>query len=152
MHYLRLSVLSALAAGPLGSAATPFAPNWNDMRTKHIWNTVPGKWEGIGHPPVGTTIDLRIALKPHRESALIDALYEVSSPKHPRHIFFYHSSDLTYAHVSRCYVADMAHTSPRSRSLTLSRRTQTRSSSSSPGLSTTVCPPPTSQRHTVAAG
>ncbi|KAH9037710.1 hypothetical protein EDB84DRAFT_1577534 [Lactarius hengduanensis] len=78
MHYLRLSVLCALAVitKPLDSAATPFTPNWNDMHTKHRWNAIPGKWESIGQSPVGTTIDLRIALKPHREHPLTDAIYE----------------------------------------------------------------------------
>ncbi|KAH9019170.1 subtilisin-like protein [Lactarius pseudohatsudake] len=87
MHYLRLSVFWALAVitRPLDSAATPFAPNWNDTRTKHRWNAIPSKWESIGQPPAGTTIDLRIALKPHREHALTDAIYEVSNPKHPKY-------------------------------------------------------------------
>ncbi|KAH8990011.1 subtilisin-like protein [Lactarius hatsudake] len=91
MHYLRLSVFCALAviSRSLNSAATPFAPNWNDMHTKHRWNAIPGKWESIGQPPVGTTIDLRIALKPHREHALTDAIYEVSNPKHPKHALFF---------------------------------------------------------------
>ncbi|KAH9166721.1 subtilisin-like protein [Lactarius sanguifluus] len=71
---------------PLDSAATLFAPNWNVMHTKHRWNAIPGKWESIGQPPVGTTIDLRIALKPHREHALADAIYEVSNPNHPKHV------------------------------------------------------------------
>ncbi|KAH9166873.1 subtilisin-like protein [Lactarius sanguifluus] len=87
MHCLRLSVLCALAVitTPLDSAATLFPPNWNDMHTKHRWNAIPGKWESIGQPPVGTTIDLHIALKPHREHALTDAIHEVSNPKHPRY-------------------------------------------------------------------
>ncbi|KAH9069361.1 hypothetical protein EDB83DRAFT_2518496 [Lactarius deliciosus] len=80
MHYLRLSVSCALSVvtRPLDSAATPFAPNWNDIHTKHRWNVIPGKWESIGQPHVGTTIDLHIALKPHREHALTDAIYEVA--------------------------------------------------------------------------
>ncbi|KAH8987778.1 subtilisin-like protein [Lactarius hatsudake] len=86
MHYLRLSVLCALAvvARPIDSVATPFLQNWNDMHTKHRWpgNAIPGKWESIGKPPVGATIDLSIALKPHREHALADAIQEVSNPKH----------------------------------------------------------------------
>ncbi|KAH9041312.1 subtilisin-like protein [Lactarius pseudohatsudake] len=90
MHYLRLSVLCALAvvARPIDSVATPFLPNWNDMHTKHRWNAIPGKWETIGQPPVGTTIDLSIALRPHREHALTDAIHEVSNPKHPKHVLF----------------------------------------------------------------
>ncbi|KAH9009121.1 Pro-kumamolisin, activation domain-containing protein, partial [Lactarius hengduanensis] len=57
------------------------------MHIKHSWNAVPRNWESLGHPPSGTTIDLYIALKPRRENALVDALYEVSEPRHPR----YHS-------------------------------------------------------------
>ncbi|KAH8989488.1 subtilisin-like protein [Lactarius akahatsu] len=91
MHYLWLSVLCALVVitRPLDSAATPFAPNWNNMHTKHRWNAIPGKWESIGQPPVGITIDLRIALKPHCEHALTDAIYEVSNPNHPKHVLFF---------------------------------------------------------------
>ncbi|KAH8982325.1 subtilisin-like protein [Lactarius hatsudake] len=70
---------------PLDSAATPFPPNWNDMHTKHRWNTIPEKWESIGKPPVGTTIDLSIALRPQREHALADAIHEVSNPNHPKY-------------------------------------------------------------------
>ncbi|KAF8266286.1 Pro-kumamolisin, activation domain-containing protein [Lactarius quietus] len=78
MHYLWLSVLLPFAAVPLCSTAesTAFVPNWNNMHTKHRWNAVPGKWHSIGRPSVGTTFDLRIALKPQNENALIDALYE----------------------------------------------------------------------------
>ncbi|KAH9161794.1 subtilisin-like protein [Lactarius sanguifluus] len=91
MHYLRLSVLCALAVitTPLDSAATPFPSNWNDMHTKHRWNAIPSKWERIGQPPVGTSIDLHIALKPHREHALTDTIDEVSNPKHPKHVLFF---------------------------------------------------------------
>ncbi|KAH9055020.1 subtilisin-like protein [Lactarius vividus] len=87
MHYLRLSVFCVLAVitKPIDSAATLFAQNWNDMHTKHRWSAIPGKWETIGQPLVGTTIDLRIALKPHREHALTDAIYEISNPKHPKY-------------------------------------------------------------------
>ncbi|KAH9159723.1 subtilisin-like protein [Lactarius sanguifluus] len=87
MYYLRLSVLCAIAiiTTPLDSVATPFPQNWNDMHTKHRWNAIPGKWESIGQPPVGTTIDLSIALKPNRKRALADAIHEVSNPKHPKY-------------------------------------------------------------------
>ncbi|KAF8268692.1 subtilisin-like protein [Lactarius quietus] len=87
MHHHRHSLLFALAAALLGGAATstPLSPNWNKTHTKHGWNAVPGKWDSIGRPPMGTTIDLRIALKPQNENALLDALYEVSNPKHPRY-------------------------------------------------------------------
>jgi tripeptidyl-peptidase-1 len=56
------------------------------MRVKHTWDTVPVNWESLGPPFPGTTIDLRIALKPHRENALIDSLYGVSTPKHPKYV------------------------------------------------------------------
>ncbi|KAH9041310.1 subtilisin-like protein [Lactarius pseudohatsudake] len=91
MHYLRLFVLCALTVitTPLESAATPSPPNWNDMHTKHRWNAIPRKWETIGKPPVGTTIDLSIALRPHREHALADAIHEVSNPNHPKYILWF---------------------------------------------------------------
>ncbi|KAH9059104.1 subtilisin-like protein [Lactarius vividus] len=87
MHYLRLSVLCALAVitRPLDSAATHSSPNWNDIHTKHKWNAIPDKWESIGQPTDGTTIDLHIALKPHHEHALADTIYEVSNPNHPKY-------------------------------------------------------------------
>jgi hypothetical protein len=65
---------------------TPIA--WHDMRVKHAWHAVPDNWESLGRPAAGTIIDLYIALKPHQESALIDALYEVSDPDHSRHVLF----------------------------------------------------------------
>jgi tripeptidyl-peptidase-1 len=83
MHWV--SVLFVLAAAPLG-LATPLSPRWDDIRVKHLWGSIPDKWECQGHPPAGTTIDLRIALKPHREFALIDALHEVSDPSHPKYV------------------------------------------------------------------
>ncbi|KAH9067996.1 subtilisin-like protein [Lactarius deliciosus] len=85
MHFNWLSVLSVLSAGSLFILATPLSPLWDDMRLKHAWRTVPANWEIIGHPPVGTTINLYLALKPQREDALIDALYEVSDPRHPKY-------------------------------------------------------------------
>ena len=84
MYWLSVLSVTVLAA-PLG-LATPLSLRWEDMRSKHSWGSIPEKWECQGHPPVGTTIDLRIALKPHRESALIDTLYEVSNPNHPKYV------------------------------------------------------------------
>ncbi|KAH8976607.1 subtilisin-like protein [Lactarius hatsudake] len=55
------------------------------MHIKHSWNAVPKNWESLGRPPSSTTIDLYIALKPQRENAVVDALYEVSEPGHPRY-------------------------------------------------------------------
>ncbi|KAH9053651.1 subtilisin-like protein [Lactarius vividus] len=73
MHYHLLSVLFTLAAVILGCLATP---RWDDLRTKHAWKAVPENWECLGLPPADTVINLHIALKPHRENALIEALYE----------------------------------------------------------------------------
>ncbi|KAH9160013.1 subtilisin-like protein [Lactarius sanguifluus] len=55
------------------------------MHIKHSWSAVPKNWESLGRPPSGTTIDLYITLKPQRENAVVDALYEVSEPGHPRY-------------------------------------------------------------------
>ncbi|KAH8997754.1 subtilisin-like protein [Lactarius hatsudake] len=73
-----ISVLFVLAASLLGSLAKPFSPRWHDMRIKHSWNTVPENWESLGNPLSGTTIDLYVALKAHRENALIDTLHQVA--------------------------------------------------------------------------
>ncbi|KAH9036741.1 subtilisin-like protein [Lactarius deliciosus] len=83
MHYYHcIFVLSVLATSLLGGLTKP---SWEDMRMKHSWNAVPRNWESLGRPPSGTTIDLYIALKPWRENALVDTLYEVSEPGHPRY-------------------------------------------------------------------
>ncbi|KAH9008885.1 subtilisin-like protein [Lactarius hengduanensis] len=75
MRYHWLYVLSFLTATPLADFATPLAP-WGDLHVKHAWSSVPANWETLGCPSAGTTIDLYIALNPHQESALVDALYE----------------------------------------------------------------------------
>ncbi|KAI9455777.1 subtilisin-like protein [Lactarius psammicola] len=80
-----LSVLSTLAAVLLGGFATPLAPRWGRMRVIHAWNAVPKNWESQGYPHNKTTIDLYLALKSHREDALIDALYKVSNPWDPQY-------------------------------------------------------------------
>ncbi|KAH9165482.1 subtilisin-like protein [Lactarius sanguifluus] len=87
MRYHLVSALSVLAAILLASLAKPFSPHWDDMRIKHSWNAVPENWESLGNPLSGTTIDLYVALKAHRENALIDTLYKVSDPNHPRHVY-----------------------------------------------------------------
>ncbi|KAH9029629.1 subtilisin-like protein [Lactarius hengduanensis] len=96
MRYHWLYALSFLTATPLAHFATPLAP-WGDMRVKHTWSAVPANWETLGCPSAATTIDLYIALNPHQESALIDALYQVSDPKHPRY----------GAHLSKEQVAEL---------------------------------------------
>ncbi|KAH9059184.1 subtilisin-like protein [Lactarius vividus] len=94
---IRLFVLSTLVAGCLGGLATSFAPRWNETKVKHAWNTIPDNWADLGHPSAGTTIDLHLSLKSHDENALIDALYEVSDPDHPRF----------RSHLSKEQVADL---------------------------------------------
>ncbi|KAH9036775.1 subtilisin-like protein [Lactarius deliciosus] len=105
MRYHLISVLSVLAAILRGSLAKPFSPRWDDMRIKHFWNAVPDNWESLGDPLSGTTIDLYVALKAHRENALIDTLYQVSDPNHPRHVYS--------AAPSLMHVADLVSPPPR---------------------------------------
>jgi len=64
--------------------AFPTATHRDDMRTKHSRRTIPERWEHHGHPPSSSAIALRIVPKPHLEDALIEALYKVSNPKHPK--------------------------------------------------------------------
>ncbi|KAH9012365.1 subtilisin-like protein [Lactarius pseudohatsudake] len=83
MRYRWITVLFLLSVVPLGGIAT--SP-WDDMRFKHSWKTIPENWQSLGLPTAHTTIDLYIALKPYRENSLVDALNEVSDPRHPRHV------------------------------------------------------------------
>ncbi|KAH9061986.1 subtilisin-like protein [Lactarius vividus] len=101
MRYHWLYVLSFLTAIHPAIFATPLDP-WGDMRAKHTWSAVPANWETLGCPSAGTTMDLYIALNPHQEDALIDALYQVSDPKHPRY----------GAHLSREQVAELVRPHP----------------------------------------
>ena len=81
-----LTVLSVLHAVPFACKATPPAPLWSDVRVMHTWKSVPVNWESLGPPPANTTIDLFLALKPDRKYALTNALYEVSNPRHQKHV------------------------------------------------------------------
>ncbi|KAF8271587.1 subtilisin-like protein [Lactarius quietus] len=86
MHWRRqFSVLFFFAATPLANFTTPLVPPWDDLHVKHTWIDVPQNWETLGSPSSNTTIDLHIALVPQYENALIDALYEVSTPGHPKY-------------------------------------------------------------------
>ncbi|KAH9000929.1 peptidase S8/S53 domain-containing protein [Lactarius hatsudake] len=108
MHYYHcISVLSVLATSLLGGLAKRLSLPWEDMHIKHSWNAVPKDWVAMGPPPPGTTIDLYIAVKPRRENALVDTLYEVSQPGHPRY----------RAHLTKEQVADLV--APRPQSLEL---------------------------------
>ena len=60
--------------------------HWDEVLVKHTWNTVPANWESLGNATAGAVINLYIALKPGRESALIDALFEVSNPENTKHV------------------------------------------------------------------
>ncbi|KAI0064450.1 subtilisin-like protein [Artomyces pyxidatus] len=86
--------LSILVATPLG-LTSPVSPRWSDLQVKHSWPNVPRNWHCEGPAPEGTTIDLRIGLKPHREDALVEALHEVSDPAHEKY----------GAHLSKAQVA-----------------------------------------------
>ncbi|KAH9161681.1 subtilisin-like protein [Lactarius sanguifluus] len=79
MHYHLRSVLFTLAAVILGCLASP---RWDDLRVKHAWKSIPENWESLGIPSAGTTINLHLALKPHREKALVTALYEEQVAEH----------------------------------------------------------------------
>ena len=87
MHYHWLIVITISTIARLACLATPLASRWDDMHVKHAWEAAPQNWESIGPPFPNTTIDLRIALKPGNEKALVDALYEVSTPSHPKYVF-----------------------------------------------------------------
>jgi hypothetical protein len=117
----------------------------------HSWDSIPEKWECQGQPPAGTTIDLRVALKPQRENALIDALYEISDPGHSKYVtipLFLYVNLLIYI----CVVLDTVRTYPRSKSPSSSLRIQTHSNSSVPGLNTTRFRPLRSRSHMAGAG
>ncbi|KAH9163158.1 subtilisin-like protein, partial [Lactarius sanguifluus] len=115
MRYHWLYVLAFLTATPLADFAKPLAP-WGDVRVKHAWSSVPANWETLGCPSAGTTIDLYIALNSRHDNALIDALYEVSDPKHPRHIHLTAAPlarSFTYgAHLSKEQVAELVRPHP----------------------------------------
>ncbi|KAF8267808.1 peptidase S8/S53 domain-containing protein [Lactarius quietus] len=65
--------------------AVATSPRWDDTHVKHTWNNVPSNWESLGPPFSNTTIDLHIALQPQYENALVDALYDVSTPGNPKY-------------------------------------------------------------------
>ncbi|KAH9167472.1 subtilisin-like protein [Lactarius sanguifluus] len=69
-----LSVLPILSALLLCGFATPLASRWDGMKVKHAWDAVPKNWQSLGHPSNQTTIDLHLALKSHREDAMVEAL------------------------------------------------------------------------------
>ncbi|KAH9045599.1 Pro-kumamolisin, activation domain-containing protein [Lactarius pseudohatsudake] len=86
-----LHQLSVLAAVPLVNFATPLTPSW----------------ETLSPPPVGTSIDLHNALKPQDQNALIDALYEVSTPRSPKHVLSNTPRTIYRAHLSKEEVAKL---------------------------------------------
>ncbi|KAH8976683.1 subtilisin-like protein [Lactarius hatsudake] len=104
-RWIPQTVLFLLSAVPLGGIVTS---RWDDMRSKHSWETIPEKWECLGLPTADTVIDLYIALKPYRENALVDALNEVSDPGHLRHVSSTMPLPCIYGmHLSREQVADI---------------------------------------------
>ncbi|KAI9435317.1 subtilisin-like protein [Lactarius indigo] len=98
MRSHRIFALSSLAVVSLAGLVTPHSPRWGEMRSKHSWAAVPEDWQHLGPPPNDTTIDLYVALNTDGgEDALIDALYEVSTPGHQKY----------GAHLSREQVAKL---------------------------------------------
>ena len=86
-HWLStLSILIALLLLVLLAEFATAAVHWDEKRVMHAWDDVPTDWESQGNTTVGAKIKLHFALKSDRENALIDALYEVSNPDHPRHV------------------------------------------------------------------
>ncbi|KAF8257822.1 subtilisin-like protein [Lactarius quietus] len=113
MNYNWLYVVSFLSVAlQVLCLLTPrHSPYWDNMRLKHAWKAVPTNWEALGHPPPDTMINLYLALKPRHENALIDALNEVSDPKHPKHASsatLLRINVLTYgAHLSKEQAAEL---------------------------------------------
>ena len=85
MLYHWLFALSFLIIVLLADFVT-VAVRWDEMLVMHNWNDIPTDWESLGNTTAGATIKLHIALKPEKEGAMIDTLYEVSNPEHPRHV------------------------------------------------------------------
>jgi tripeptidyl-peptidase-1 len=85
MHWFCALAFLAAVRVPVGLAAA-IVPRWDDVRVKHSWGSIPARWELYGRPPAGATIDLHVVLKPYRDNALIDTLYEVSDPNHPKYV------------------------------------------------------------------
>ena len=90
--------------------ATPSSLTWNKMIIKHKCDAIPDNWVSLGQPPNGTTVKLHIALKANREKALIDALHEVSHPRHPMHVLSLVVFSSRLIHVFRFSVSDTART------------------------------------------
>ena len=82
--FFALSFITVVLLGDFAMAES----HWDEMLVKHTWNDVPANWESLGNTTAKAIIKLHIALKHNREGALIDTLYEVSNPEHPRHVVF----------------------------------------------------------------
>ena len=98
MRYPWLSTLSFLIV--LISNVMTAAVHWDEVLVKHTWNTIPANWESLGNATAASVINLYIALKPDRESALIDALFEVSNPENPKQVHLALFHPCLYLHVS----------------------------------------------------
>ncbi|KAI9435825.1 subtilisin-like protein [Lactarius indigo] len=95
--YHLLAVLSILATGPVDGLAKPLTRLWDAKTVMHSWGAVPQYWADLGHPPAGAAIDLYLALNPEHKNALIDALLEVSNPRHPKY-----GAHLSKEQVAKC--------------------------------------------------
>ncbi|KAH9007053.1 hypothetical protein EDB86DRAFT_3069728 [Lactarius hatsudake] len=95
-HALPTNSLSSLfSQPPLINFPTPLVPPWDDIRVKHAWNHVPLSWETLGHLPLAPRV---ISIKPRDRNALIDALYEVSTPRSPKHVLSNNPPHTIYTH------------------------------------------------------
>lgn len=94
MHILSLLVKAAVVARVV--LATPLARRWDDFEVKHAWVDIPAGWERHADAPRDHVLNLKISLKQDKFDDLIDHLYQVSDPSHPRYVWF----DLRYILVS----------------------------------------------------
>ncbi|KAF8267216.1 armadillo-type protein [Lactarius quietus] len=97
MRYGWLSAIAVLSAGPLCIIATPLQQRWGEMHVKSALKEVNPDWICLGPPAAKTMIDLHIVLQFQHENVLVDALYQVSTPSHPKY----------GAHLSKEQVAEL---------------------------------------------
>ncbi|KAI9431928.1 hypothetical protein H4582DRAFT_2198561 [Lactarius indigo] len=76
MRYCWLAILTVPAIA-LGDFVTAPSPCRDDMHTTHSWDITEVNWESLGNTQTGNAVNLHVALKPRRENALIDVLYEI---------------------------------------------------------------------------
>lgn len=68
------------------ASATPLAKRFEDFSVRHSWNEVPKGWEFHSTPAPDHRFELRIGVNKANPDDLVRTLYEVSDPKHNRHV------------------------------------------------------------------